>query len=198
MTSPAVNIAVEGLSDLGVARAVIRAAGLTPTDQAYVMGGKGNLDKRVPAFCNAARVEPWFVLRDLDRAPCAGTVIAGLAPRRPRLLCFRVAVHSVESWLLADRSGIARFLGVSLDIVPSEPDKTPTAKQVLVSLAAKSKRREIREDMAPRTGSTARVGPNYPARVNEFAEGLWDPRKAAQHSPSLLRCLAALGRLRDE
>ncbi|MGB8930785.1 MAG: hypothetical protein WCC48_06000 [Anaeromyxobacteraceae bacterium] len=190
------NIAVEGPSDVGVARAVIRAAGLVPTEQPYVMNGKGKLDMRVPAFCKAASLGPWLVLRDLDRAPCAGVVVADLAPRRPTLLCFRIAVRSVESWLLADRAHIAEFLGVSADLVPLEPDKAPAAKQTLVRLASRSKRRDIRDDLAPRAGSTAKVGPNYPSRLNEFAEGLWDPRAAARSSPSLARCLAALGKLK--
>ena len=196
MTSPIVNIAVEGPSDLGVARAVIRAAGLSPTEHPYVMNGKGNLDKRLPAFCNAAKLGPWLVLRDLDRAPCTGGLIAELAPRRPRLLIFRIAVRSVESWLLADRSRIAEFLGVSPDLVPREPDKDPAAKDLLVRLAARSRHREIREDMAPGLGSTARVGPNYPARLNAFAEEAWNPRVAARSSPSLAGCLDALRKLK--
>ncbi|HTP52124.1 MAG TPA: hypothetical protein VMK42_15625 [Anaeromyxobacteraceae bacterium] len=191
------NIAVEGLADVGVARALLKASGLAPVDQPYVMNGKGNLNKRIPAFCNAAAHAPWLVLRDLDRdALCAGELVADLAPSRPPLLCLRIAVHSAESWLLADRARIAAFLHVSPALVPVQPDLEVHAKQVLVGLARKSRRREIWEDMAPRPGSTARVGPNYTARVNEFAEEVWDPRAASQASPSLARCLAALARLR--
>jgi hypothetical protein len=81
-------------------------------------------------------------------------------------------------------------------LAPAQPDLELNAKQVLVGLAGRSRRRDIREDMAPRPGSTARVGPNYMSRVSEFAEGVWDPRVASQASPSLARCLAALARLR--
>jgi hypothetical protein len=197
MKVPPVNIAVEGPADVGVARALLRAVGLAPTDSPYVSNGKGNLDKRVAAYCKAAAHAPWLVLRDLDQdAPCAGALVSVLVPRRPQQLCLRIAIHSAESWLLADRARIAGFLHISVALIPAQPDLELHAKQVLVGLAGRSHRRDIREDMAPRPGSTARVGPNYMSRVNEFAEGVWDPRAASKASPSLARCLAALARLR--
>ncbi|HTP51682.1 MAG TPA: hypothetical protein VMK42_13370 [Anaeromyxobacteraceae bacterium] len=196
MTVPLVNIAVEGPADVGVARALLRAVGLVPTDSPYVLNGKGNLDRRIAAYCRAAAHAPWLVLRDLDQdAPCAGALVSRLAPTRPLQLCLRIAIHSAESWLLADRARIADFLHISPALVPAQPDLELNAKQVLVGLSGRSRRRDIREDMAPRSGSTARVGPNYMSRVNEFAEGVWDPRAASKASPSLARCLAALARL---
>jgi len=198
MTPPVVNFAVEGPTDVGVARALLRSAGLVPADQPYLMNGKAALDRRVPAYAKAAELAPWFVLRDLDRdAPCAGELVARLAPARPVKLCLRIAVRSVESWLLADRKHLAAFLDLSAALLPAEPDRELNPKQVLVGLAARSRRRDIRQDMAPRPGSLARVGPNYAARLNEFAEAAWDPRVAANASASLARCLAALKRLRS-
>jgi hypothetical protein len=189
---------VEGPSDVGVARALLKAVGLTPAASPYVMNGKAHLDSRLPAYCRAAAQAPWLVLRDLDRdAPCAGALVARLAPRRPPLMCFRIAVRSVEAWLLADRARIAEFLHVSPALVPRDPEDESDAKRVLVGLAGRSRRREIREDMAPHWGSTARVGPNYTWRLNQFAEELWNPRSAARASPSLQRCLAALESLRN-
>jgi hypothetical protein len=37
-------------------------------------------------------------------------------------MCFRLAVHAAESWLLADSASLAAFLGVSAARLPNDPD----------------------------------------------------------------------------
>jgi hypothetical protein len=110
-------------------------------------------------------------------------------------MSFRVAVRSLEAWLLADREEMSRFLDVSLSLLPLEPETLPHPKQALVELAKRSKKREIREDMVPVPGPGARVvGRGYSGRIIEFASERWSPQRAAKHSDSLHRCLQALGR----
>lgn len=196
-TPPLVTLAVEGKADVGVARAVLRAAGLDASGPPYVMGGNGNLNRQLAAYCSAATLAPWFVLRDMDHdARCAGDLVEQLAPKQPPLMCFRLAVRAAESWLLADRDALARELRVSKAIIPARPDELPDPKAALVGLARRSRSRDVRADLVPRDGSTARVGPGYVARVNAFAESSWRPAAAAAASPSLERCLAALSKLR--
>jgi hypothetical protein len=190
-----VNIAVEGDSDVEVARAVVRAAGLEPAATVYGLRGKDHLDAKLAAYSRAAVHQPWLVLRDLDRAPCAGQLVASLAPLRPPMLCLRVAVPSMEAWLLADRERIASFLHVSRDLVPASPETLSSPKRALVDLARRARKRDVVGDLVPRPGSTARVGPNYTARVSEFARDVWRPRVAAKTSASLARCLSALSQL---
>ena len=70
----------------------------------------------------------------------------------------------------------------------------------MVDIARHSRRREIREDMLPRTGSGRVVGPAYTARLIEFVMGGkigWRPEIAAERSESLKRCLRSLRRLKE-
>jgi hypothetical protein len=104
----------------------------------------------------------------------------------------RVAVRAVESWLMADVESISDFLAVAPSRLPLDPDLDPYPKQTFVNVARKSRKRAIREDIVPRQGSGARVGPGYAGRLIEFATQHWRPDQAAQRSDSLRRCLDAL------
>src|SRR5471032_291896 len=77
-------------------------------------GGFGYLRSRIRNFCELARRTPVLLLTDLDREECPANLIADWLRRDaiPEQLLFRVAVRQVESWLLADRDGIARLLKV--------------------------------------------------------------------------------------
>ena len=110
---------------------------------------------------------------------------------------FRVAVRSVEAWLLADSKRFSEFLRVPEKAVPSAPDTLPDAKQTVVELARQSQSREIRKDLVPERGTSGKVGPAYTARLIEFSLRKWRPRIAARNSDSLSRCLASLGGLRQ-
>jgi hypothetical protein len=110
-------------------------------------------------------------------------------------MCLRVVVREVESWLLADREGLARFLGVAQTLIPKDPESLPDPKAAMISLARRSRRREVRDDMVPRPGSGRPIGPAYPARLIEFAANVWTPETAADRSDSLKRALRCLTRL---
>jgi hypothetical protein len=113
-------------------------------------------------------------------------------------MCFRVAVRQVESWLLADRERLAKFLAVSTAKIPPVPEAINNPKNTVIELARQSRRREIREDMVPRPGSARAVGPAYTARLIEFVIGGergWRPDVAARHSESLNRSLRCLVRI---
>ena len=191
-----VTLVVEGPSDIPIARRVVQATGLEP-GVAYSKGGKASLDAKLPAYNQAAVRQAWFVMRDLDHDErCAGTLVARLLPRPAAGMCLRLAVREAEAWLLADRERIAAYLAVPVSAVPADPDLLDDPKKALVDLGRRSRRRDIREDMTPRDGSTARVGPGFGARVSEFSSRVWRPEVAAKASPSLARCLAALRKLK--
>ncbi|MEI6449145.1 MAG: hypothetical protein WCP98_04245, partial [Actinomycetes bacterium] len=64
---------------------------------------------------------PWIVIVDLDsEADCAPQLVSDWLPESADLMHLRVAVHAVESWLLADAQRISKreFLGVPLTIMP--------------------------------------------------------------------------------
>lgn len=191
-----IPVLVEGDTDVPVIRKLFDMLGLE-IGTVYGLRGKYWLDQRLQAYNQAARHRQWFALRDLNGdADCAPSLLAELIPMRSQGMCFRVAVRAIESWLLADRQRIAQFLRVPAARVPGEPDAIANPKLEVVNLARRSRKRDIRIDMVPRPGMSARVGPGYSARIIEFAAGSWRPDVAKESSPSLARCIAALERLR--
>lgn len=193
-----VTVATEGETDLTIAKAVLRLADLHP-GPVIVCRGKGNLDKGLVGYNAAAKGAPWFVLRDLDNdAPCPGALVARLVPKRSKSLCLRVAVRAAEAWLMSDRERIARFLRVSEALVPDSPDSLDDPKLELVNLARRSTKKAIITAMVPKAGIARRIGPEYEARLIEFALDHWRPEVGRAKSQSLDRCIRALERLASE
>ena len=192
-----VHLAVEGRTDIPVAKRLVQLVGLRP-QEAVVAGGKSRLDPRIPKLNRSGAHLNWLILRDLDHdSPCASQLVRNLlqydAPV-PRV-ALRVPVRAVESWILADVDGFVQEFFVSRHHVPAAPDTLATPKQSLVACCRRSRRSEIRTAMAPRMGSGRRVGPEYTHRISSFAAGPWNPERAAERSPSLRRTIAALRRL---
>ena len=136
---------------------------------------------------------PYLILTDLDYNECAPTLIKEWLPetKNPNLI-FRIAVREVESWVLADRLGFAKFLGISQNKMPKKPDELSDPKAHLINLARASRKRDLREDIIPKRGSTAKQGPAYNERLVSFVEAAWNPSTARQFSPSLERTLKAI------
>jgi hypothetical protein len=193
-----ISAAVEGLIDEAVVKRLIREAGAT-VGPIYGKQGKRSLRAGINGYNNAGRYRPWMVLVDLDQdADCAPSLCRAWISKKSPKLCFRVAVREVEAWLLSDRESIARFLSVPISRVPIHPESEIDPKQTMVNLATLSKRRDIREDMFPRPGSSRSVGPAYTSRLVEFVqspESHWRPNHAARHSESLRRCMRCLEQL---
>jgi hypothetical protein len=191
-----VSAAVEGLVDEAVIKSLIAEAGAV-TGQVYGKRGKPFLRQSIGGYNNSAKFRPWVVLVDLDQdAACAPELCQNWLPAKAAMLCFRVAVRAVEAWLLSDRESIAKFLSVSMSLVPLNPESETNPKKVMVNLAARSKRRNIRDDMVPRPESGRSVGPAYTSRLIEFIQSpLWRPKIAAEGSQSLRRCRMCLERL---
>ena len=113
----------------------------------------------------------------------------------PNLLV-RVAVLEIESWILADREEIARWLGISSGIISRAPESLEDPKRTLVQLASRSQNRALREAIAPvRVLGTNRTGPNYNETVGEFVTQHWDPETARRNAPSLDRAITRIGEL---
>ena len=195
-----VYFAVEGRTDVPVARRLIRLVGFQPRE-AIVAGGKSKLDLRVRALNRSGAQVNWLVLRDLDHdAPCASQLIGdllGAGTRFPRV-AVRAPIRTMESWMLADREGFAQEFSVSRHQVPHDPDELDNPRQALVNLCRTSRSREIRVTMAPRTGSRRPVGPEYTYRISAFAQRPWSPARASRNSPSLQRTISALRRLVED
>lgn len=185
-----VTAAVEGDIDETVVRRVLEHAGFN-LGTVHGRLGKARLLTSLPGYNSAARHAPWIVLVDLDRdCDCAPTCIRQWLPHASEKMCFRAAVRAIEAWLLADRERIARFLGISENRVPRNPDELNNPKQVLVNLARDSRHAGVRQDIVPNARSGRAVGPLYNLRMIEFIEDKangWRVDEAAGVSESLGR-----------
>jgi hypothetical protein len=174
---------------------------LAQTKRDYLVGavyGKKGVDflkQKLPAFNNAAKSAPCLLLTDLDtvdRVPTLieewfGCQLQEFPKRRHVNLVFRVAVREIEAWVMADRERFADFLGVSRNLIPDQTDTIPDPKRLLLEIASKSRKRDLRNDIVPRPGEKRKIGPDYNGRLGEFVQSSWRANVAYAHSLSLAR-----------
>jgi len=183
---------VEGSSDEGAVAKLLAAVDLS-VDRWLIMGGKSHLDARLPVYARAATQVPgdrYVVFRDTDdRCPAElrTALLANTVPGSPLML--RLAHPEIEAWLLGDAAAVAAWLGVPMSAVPLSPEDTGNAKEALLALARRSRRRELRDALVRSDG---KPGQRYVAEVNAFASGFWHPQAARQTCPSLGRAIRAL------
>lgn len=192
--------AVEGLLDEVVIRRLLQDIDVKP--MAFYRGrGKDHLKAKLTAYNKAARRFPWVVVIDLDHdEECAPPFVNATIPDIAKLMCFRVAVREIESWIIADSERIAAFLGVSESRIPRNPDSLADPKGTLVKTASRSRRRVIKENIVPRVEGKRKIGPGYNSILTEFiidpVNG-WRPEVASKHSDSLTRCIRSIKRLKE-
>lgn len=194
MTARAILVVVEDQLSAAVMRRLIAVSSKNLViDRVVVAGGNGPLKAGMERFVAASHALPHVVLTDLDDNYCPPALLRDWrADRLPPRVLIRVAVREVEAWLMADRSGIAEFLSVSVVKVPASPESEMDPKQTLVGLARKSRKRRLAQELAPQAGSSNRVGPLYNARLVEFASSFWDVERARESAPSLDRAMQRL------
>ena len=163
-------------------------------------GGNAYLRQKAPELNRSASGMDIFLLTDLDSPrDCPPELIRSWirGTLNPRFF-FRVAVMEVESWLMADRIGFANFLSIPIHRIPSPTDDIPEPKECLVSLARRSKKRRLRDELVPKPGAKIPVGYGYNTRLSQFVRDHWDLERAASASPSLKRTLNRIsqGRIR--
>jgi hypothetical protein len=197
MAKPTVKLAIEGFIDHAALRRLVKEAGFEPGD-AHGFKGKALIDKRIKNYARAAMHEPWIVLRDLDQdSPCAGALRAQLLPKAGPMMCFRIAVRAVESWLMADRDGISKVFGLRLNDLPKTPDDLMRPKVEMLEALINSNKREVRNSMVVRSrAGVLEEGPEYNARLVAFADKLWEPEAGSAHSNSLKKAIVRIDELK--
>jgi len=152
--------------------------------------GNGYLRSRIGTFMSVAKRRPVLMLTDLDQTKCAPTLIRKWTKGKalPTRFLFRVAVREVESWLLADREGIAKYLSIAPQKITSAPEEIADPKAYLLDLA-RGAPRELRNELLPAKGSIASQGFGYNSRLREFVAKDWSPKRAAERCESLRRAL---------
>lgn len=113
----------------------------------------------------------------------------------PKTFLCRFAVAELESWLMADRNGMADFLSISAAKIPSAPDALPDPKRHLVNLARKSRKSAVRNGIVPEKSHGGMVAPDYLATMRGFVRDYWTIENAVTNSPSLARCVRRLQQL---
>ncbi len=168
-----------------------------------IKNGFGDIKKRMPSFMEMARNGiPLLVLTDLDQLDCPPTLIRDwlrLPPagsvKIPDQFAFRVAVREVESWILADREAFAKFLGIAVVNIPSEPEQLDDPKQHLLNIIKKKGRKKWNKEMLPQN-RTSSIGPQYNEKLCKFISEQWDPGRAEKYAPSLARAIRSLEKIR--
>lgn len=188
----AVDLLVEGDLDEAVGLRLLASAG---ANHGVTFGkqGSGYVLKKVAAFARGVGQGRLLVLVDLmdTGLACPSEVVRRYLPNPVKTVAFRVVAREIESWILADEEGIARFLGVSKSIVPRRPEELPDPKNALLNVAKRSGSSRLRAALLPGVAGGARVGPLYNHLLSRFAIEDWNPARAASNAKSLKRAIEA-------
>lgn len=131
-----IDYLTEGISDGAIAVKLIETAGFAP-GRNYLAGskrrGKSAFDARIRGLNEGvAYGSPVLALRDWDGdTQCVGGLVQSIVGIRHPRLVLRIAVYSVESWLMAHRAAYACYFGVRLSDLPAYPELTERPKDIL-------------------------------------------------------------------
>ena len=191
-----VSLLVEGRLDAAVARRIIRSTG-GQTGQTYGLKGVSYIQSKIDGFNQMAQGVPILALVDLmdTRFDCPVEALDNWLPHRNEQMLLRFVDREIESWLLADRTGIARYLGVRRSKVPYNPETLDDPKKALVDVARLSRSGSLKRDIVPDDPTQNDQGPAYTSRLRTFVREHWDLDAAMGSAPSLQRCVKAVGRL---
>jgi hypothetical protein len=190
-----INIVFEDLlSEAVIERLLTHETDRFVIDKRLPGRGCGYIQSKINIFVQASIVQPFFILMDSDRESCAITVLNNMVPhnQRRQSCLFRIAVHEVESWLLADRKGFSNLLGIPCTMIPVNPESIEDPKQYLINLAKKSRFRNVRDDLVPASNTSAIQGRGYNQFLTRFVRDIWDIKAASLHSESLRRAINAV------
>jgi hypothetical protein len=158
----------------------------------------GQLKKNFEKYCQRARREAVLLIVDMDcpstKHPCLPALINEWTKGRdtPRQMFFRVAVHEIESWLMADHEAMQILIGHNVKLPPN-PDDLVDPKIVLLNML-KQVKRHLRDGVVRVHGSNVSQGVAYNAVLGKLVDEHWSPERATQKSESLSR---AFSRLRE-
>lgn len=190
------QVIVEGPTDIPVVTALMCAAGWDDSEFSVTSAnGKGVIDRDIKRYWEAARSIPYVIFRDLDRdeGGCPVAVRSMLSSKTqgesPDLL-IRIVDQCIESWILADRQGVAEFCDRSMASV-----KPPAShhKPYLLSIMKEAKLK----DAVDGKGHELDFGPAYETHLHHLMTHHWSIERAAAESDSLRRALERLTDLHD-
>lgn len=149
--------------------------------------GITRLVANLPRYARQARdLWPVLCIGDSD-GQCVKRLLAKWRPKEaPDGFMLRLAVAEAESWLLADRHGFAKGLGVPLNKLPHSADALADPKLALLGLIARSSKRAFRDEIVSQRDPTRR-GVGYNVHLSAFVRAHWDACRGSECSSSLAR-----------
>lgn len=188
------SLLVDGNLDEAVGRRIVKELGGS-VEVAYGKKGYGYIKNNIRKFdrCSTQYSSLLALVDLMDTGfDCPPDLIRKLLPTSRPDTIFRIAVREIESWLIADRDNISKFLSVSKNIINNYPDGLYDPKQTLINIARRSRSREIKRLLVPKDDSTAVEGPGYTYKMMQFVNEIWDIYAACEKSDSLRRCVNVL------
>lgn len=128
-------------------------------------------------------------------AHCPPELVRDWLPHRNERMLFRVVIREIESWILADRSSISRFLQIRKSKVPHHPESLDDPKASLINLARSSPNDGLKNALVPGDPTKNAEGPAYTIRMERFVRNQWDLNEAQKNASSLRRCVDRLDTL---
>lgn len=184
---------VEGNLDETVAKKIITIAGGTP---GTVYGHKGvdYIEKKISGCNQYAQGIPILTLVDLMDIDqdCPADAVREWLPNRHEQMLLRFVVREIESWVLADRTSLSRFLGVRKSKIPHHPEDLPDPKASLIECAESSPKDGLKNALIPDDPTVRAEGPAYTNRMEQFVRNQWNLESAMQNAESLRRCVHAV------
>lgn len=190
------QVIVEGTTDEPVVTVLMHAAGWA--DHEFFVrsvNGKGAIDRDIKNYWEAAQHVPYVVFRDLDRdeggCPVAvRSMLSSKTPGESPNLLIRIVDQCIESWILADRQGVAEFCERPIASVRPR-DSRP--KDHLLRLFQKPQFK----DAVLHEGGKLAFGPAYATHLHRLMTHHWSIERAAAESDSLRRALERLTELHN-
>ena len=155
--------------------------------------GYGNLKNTACRFIRAEKSGIWSIfVTDLDQFETVHSLCNnwfGLSCFRqlPSQMIFRIAVREVESWIIADKEGIAEFLNVAVANFTDLPDNISDPKQFIFKVIRHKCRNKKYKEMLPLRGQA--IGIEYNPQIVSFITNNWNIENAMNKSPSLKRAI---------
>lgn len=150
---------------------------------------------------------PVFLLADQDNSLCAPQLITDWLGEEPisSTMLFRIADWEAEVWLMADRKGFAKWMGISAELIPQAikgnlckdgtrlielPFKYKPSLFMMRELASQSSKQELKDKLTP--GPKAGKSPAYNSALLPFITNIWNAEAARQSSTSLNKAILRL------
>jgi hypothetical protein len=190
---PVLSILAEGTLDEAVATKIIRAAGGQPATP-FPKNGADYIEKKIQGYNQLAQGMPILVLVDLmDIDPdCPAGAVQKWLPNRHEQMLLRFVIREIESWILADRTSLSRFLGVRKSKIPHHPEELDDPKAALIECARNSPKESLKNALIPDDPTVRDQGPAYTIRMERFIQKQWNLERALQNTESLRRCVRAV------